>query len=69
MSAIEKLEDELLETLVTIRAGERKAEKIKMQIRAIKPDFVDLDVIGVLSKPLSEQLDPITQAQRERQEP
>ena len=40
MSAIEKLEDELLETLVTIRAGERKAEKIKMQIRAIKPDLL-----------------------------
>jgi len=86
MSALEELENELFETLVNIRAGERKVEKIKMQIRAIKPDFVDLDIIGVLSKPLSEltspidgneekphrsevEEDPITQAQRERQEP
>jgi len=59
MSALEELENELFETLVNIRAGERKVEKIKMQIRAIKPDFVDLDIIGVLSKPLSELTSPI----------
>ena len=68
MSALEELENKLFETLVDIRAGERRVEKLKMQILAIKPDFVDLDIIDVISKPLSEQLDPITLAQREKQE-
>ena len=68
MSALEELENELLETLVDIRAGERRVEKLKMQIRILKPGFVDLDIIDVISKPLSEQLDPITLAQREKQE-
>ena len=65
---VDELENNLFELLVEIRAGERRAEKIKMAIRALKPDFVDLDVMEVISKPLSEQLDPITQAQREKQE-
>ena len=68
MSALEELENELFETLVDIRAGERRVEKLKMQIRTLKPDFVDLDIIDVIRKPLSEQLDPITRAQAEKQE-
>ena len=68
MSALEELENKLFETLVDIRAGERRVEKLKMQILAIKPDFVDLDIIDVIRKPLSEQLDPITLAQKEKQE-
>ena len=68
MSALEELENKLFETLVDIRAGERRVEKLKMQIRTLKPDFVDLDIIDVIRKPLSEQLDPITLAQREKQE-
>ncbi|NIT03433.1 hypothetical protein GTO10_00605 [Candidatus Saccharibacteria bacterium] len=80
--AIEELEDELVEILRARREGERREEKIKMMIRRIKPDFVDLDIVEVLSKPLSEQLssmngkekpyrsetgDPITMAQEEKQ--
>jgi hypothetical protein len=68
MSAVEELENELVEILLQRKEGERREAKIKMQIRAIKPDFVDLDVMEVLNKPLSEQLDPITLAQRDKQE-
>ena len=66
--SIAELEDELVDVIRTIREGERKEAKIKMMIRALKPDFVDLDIIDVIRKPLSEQLDPITLAQREKQE-
>ena len=54
---VDELENNLFELLVEIRAGERRAEKIKMAIRALKPDFVDLDVMEVISRPLSEQKD------------
>ena len=66
--SIQELEDELVDVIRTIREGEKKEAKIKMMIRVLKPDFIDLDVIDVISKPLSEQLDPITLAQREKQE-
>ena len=60
MSALEELENKLFETLVDIRAGERRVEKLKMQIRILKPDFVDLDIIDVISKPLSKLTGPIS---------
>ena len=61
----EELEHELADELIEIAEREKKVEKLKMAIRTLRPDF---DFMDVISKPLSEQLDPITLAQREKQE-
>ena len=57
--SIQELEDELVDVIRTIREGEKKEAKIKMMIRVLKPDFIDLDIVDVISRPLSEQLSPI----------
>ena len=57
--SIAELEDELVDAIRVIREGERKEAKIKAMIRALKPDFVDLDIVDVISKPLSELTSPI----------
>ena len=57
--SIQELEDELVDVIRTIREGEKKEAKIKMMICVLKPDFIDLDIVDVISRPLSEQLSPI----------
>ena len=63
--AAEELEHELADELIEIAEREKRVEKLKMAIRTLRPDF---DFMDVISRPLSEQLDPITLAQREKQE-
>ena len=57
--SIVELEDELVDVIRTIREGERREAEIKAMIRVLNPDFVDLDIVDVLSKPLSELTSPI----------
>ena len=64
-NALDELLDLYADKLRIIREEEREVAKLKLQIRALMPSF---DFMDIFDKPLSEQLDPITRAQREKQE-
>ena len=62
-NALDELLDLYADKLRIIREEEREVARIRLKIQSLRPSF---DFMDIFDKPISEQLDPITLAQREK---